>query len=723
VSNRNFKASVALSLALFLFSPLTRSGAFAGITEQCLRLFDNVSNVKTNIRATLSSTDDWESTLNELRDGVTSHSRQPFAIRIQDVDHQDRLVTPTAGHFEHADIQVGREPKHAIPEGGMLIRNPSFGYDGREEFRRIGSLEYIVVDANDQIVEMGGGTQAVIDEFFRHLHGVELTPNQLGRISELNGKLLAALRGNTASRKKLLEFATSRKWPVGLAEEGQLAYFDPELFDIRAWAGRNGFTIDELVDAGWYHLDFDRYGKGRYVVNAPKSIKIPFPPAEGETGIPLWRTRTLAKDRPNAPKYLSWQVDRSIDRNFKVAERLYNGGNLNKIKGKTIVITEGEFKCLVTQKLTGIPMFGIPGITQFDDEMIQALVDAQAGEYVVILDRDPEGKAMFRADQVTDSNRAAFQFAKDLERLGAKNVRVGMLPDPAFGEKLGIDDLGLKYGVDAVKKVIAEAKTPDEYAKAIGLNTEFQELMRRRSRLRSAIGQRDVSNARRGTQHDPLIARAYKRLKQITRTTDSYFENELNGARSLTNASGKVNSIRPVVSVPNAEMKKVLLTGGRHVDPNAFQNDVLLLDYVTADAKITDCRPVLCGGQVPFSAADLRAASAGESPSGTLLAARQAMTDISDETGFRAATFEEFSDLVLSGQLTHVFPLDEYSFEFGVQLQGANGTAAVLPIVVFKRNSGKAVAIANLHVPSSPTYWSQISKRFDATLDFLRGRH
>jgi hypothetical protein len=717
-----------LQIILVAFS----SGAFVAHTAlgdyfaNCLRLYDDLKKVPTEMKNSLSATDDWKSLVTHLEQGLSPHDRQPFVIKVKDVDG-DAVFSPSANDFNQADFVFAHEPVKPIPEGGRVLRSPIFGYDLPTTFRRIGPLDFIVVDANDIVVEVGIGTEEVKTEFLRHLHGVTLTPTELKRISELNVKLLSDLRKNPEAQRKVLEFANKRHWPQGLAEAGGLAYFDPSVLDLRQWAKTNNYTMAEMIDAGWYRLDFDGFGRARYTLSSPDSIKIPFFGADGKE-IPVWRSRNMAKNNPKLPKYISWQMDRSVDRYLTVDEHLYNGAKLRQVKGKTIVITEGEFKCLVTEKLTGIPMFGIPGITEFDDEMLNTLIDAEASEYVIILDRDPPAKALFRAEKISDSERASYAMAKDFERLAANRgktikVKVGRLPEMSKGEKLGIDDLVLKYGVDPVHQTVAGAMSADEYAKLIGLNPELEALSRRRGKLNKAIRNREIANNRKGIpKRDDIVKRAEKEVKKINRTIGLYLDNELNDALSMTSAAWDTNSIRPTVLVPQRNGDRIFLRNGRKVEPEKYSEDILLLDYVPSDVDWKDCVPGKCG-QVHFSRDDIAATFSGQSPSGTLREALEIGRKIAIETGFEPKSVEDFALIALAGDLTYQFPLDEYYFEFGVRFLNSNekGDKAVIPITIFKRDSGRAMAFANLHLPNEPGYWTAEEARVRARVAFIRG--
>ncbi|MBS1960893.1 MAG: hypothetical protein JST04_01665 [Bdellovibrionales bacterium] len=724
--SRHFRITIALFVALAA-APLAASANpfFRAKWEGCVRLFDDVGDVATPVKETLGETEAWREVVAELNADLTPQSKQPFILHGLASNGETLFYVPFAGDFAGAAKVVARNPKIRTPPGGHVLWSPRFGYELGSEFREIGPLHYLVLDAAGKVVEVGAPSPEALDEFFRHLNGVEPTTEHLARISEVNEKILDVLRSNPQAKAKLDAFAKSRGWPDGFAEAGKLAYFDPSVLDVAAWAKTNGYSMRDLVDAGWYRLVFDYGGQPKYILNAPNSIKIPYLPGEGAAGTPIWRSRNLAKDKPWLPKYTSWQIDRAVNRRLAVNERLYNGWKLPEVKGKSVVITEGEFKCLVAEKVTGLNMFGIPGITEFDDDIARALAEAGASEYIIVLDRDPHAKALFRADEVTDSNRAAYTIARSLEAAGAKNVYVGILPEMANGEKLGIDDLVLKYGADPVKKLVAEARgrNAGAYAKEIGLDANFQDLNIRRSKVRKAIEQREIRNRRGGVRNgDPVLTRARKILKKLNRTYQDYLEHELNGARNLNAASAKVNSIRPG-RIPDAEAKALFFNDGTHAEMGAFADDLLLLDYVPSDVAWRECRPLGCG-QTPFTKAALAEAFAGSATDADLVAALGAADALALETNYRPKNFEEFAVYALAGQLTRSFPLDEYAFEFGARFGHGPTSAAgdvTLPLVIFKRNSGKAVAFANLHVPNDGNYWSGNERHFESMLDFLRG--
>ena len=102
-------------------------------------------------------------------------------------------------------------------------------------------------------------------------------------------------------------------------------------------------------------------------------------------------------------RYLSSPLNRSLNTALPVQSRMYNSWKLGSAAGKTIVITEGEFKSAIATRSTGILHLGILGIHEFDESMLQAIVDAKPAKVIVVLDRDPKAMALQRVDEVTDS--------------------------------------------------------------------------------------------------------------------------------------------------------------------------------------------------------------------------------------------------------------------------------------------------------------------------------
>jgi hypothetical protein len=405
----------------------------------------------------------WEGDLAVLRAAVDSRSRQPLAFkaspdRAGNQNGQSVRISTDPKDYARTKFQIRQQPEGALPPGSRLISGVEFGYELGDGFRRLGRANYFIIAEDGRVIEIGGGSNELLLEIQAHVDGRQLSNQSLRVIEEINGKILATLRADPRAQAKLAEFVKKRNWPQGIAEEAQLAYFSTSILPILDWAKAQGYSKKQLRDAGWLLMKFDESGRPNYQVNYNDSIKIPFFSDPRQSRVPVWRTRTLV-DRNDGKKYLGWQTDRSIAREFTAAETLYNGWKLNQVRGKTLIITEGEFKCMIATKATGSLAVGIPGITQFDAKLAATIAAAQPKEVIVILDRDPVGKGLMRVDGITDSQRAAYSIAALLQLAGAKSVKVGTLPDALDGSKLGADDLILEKenGLAAFKDTVRQA--------------------------------------------------------------------------------------------------------------------------------------------------------------------------------------------------------------------------------------------------------------------------
>ncbi len=641
----------------------------------------------------LERTRAWRDHAKELEAATDPRLRQPF--RVQAFDHATRTshsLPYFAEAWRDARLVVGHSPRGPLPPGARVVRNVSFGYAlGSSPFRRLGSLNYVVLSSEGKILEAGGGSPTLLRELRFHVFGRTLSPQEYATIAEVNAKLIAHLRAHPEGQSRLADFAKKRGWPQGLQDEASLAYFDDALTPLVKWAESNGYTLDQMRDAGWVLLKFDPRGQPLYQVSESNVIRIPYFEADGRT-IPIWRTRVIQPRTPDSPKYVGWQLDRSIARPAKVAEKLFNGGALAKAKGKTVVITEGEFKCLVATKESGVLTVGLPGITEYDDTIIRGLVDAKAAQYVVILDRDPLGKGLMRVDEITDSERAAYSIALELRRAGAANVKVGVPPDVFEGGKVGIDDLILAKGAEPYHQTIRDAMSPEDYARARGLDPTFQELYSRRQGLRRAVERHLQSVDRDGPRIDPKrFDLIQHELDELNAAFSTYLEREFRNARQIAQPSHNFPSLRTAPNLPEGVRGR--LGSGAELPAPAFEGDILLMDFVPGDLKRSACPESRCG-QLAFSEADVaKAAQGADSP------AREDHAKglgLAQATGFAPSTAEEHGNVALAGHLAHAFPPDDYRMEFNVTIGSTK-----IPLVVIHRGKNKVVAMAELKTAAS----------------------
>lgn len=679
---------------LSLFLVLSFAGnAFAADLSCVARLlpYSRVKRInEAAYQSALKESENFSEVIVPLKEVTNQRLKHPFSLRTSEGGYR---LPVNESAYSNAKFEVPQQPD-AVPAaapGQKLVRKVEFGYRLSSEYRKISKLEYLLLDSGGNVLEVGAKSKAILKEFKSHLYGRTLGKEELEKISEINGKIFNELKNNSRAASIVKEFEKSRGWPEGLSEKGQLVYYDNRVIDLKAWAKKNGYTNAQMKDAGWFRLAFNDRGQPIYLPSREASIKIPYFSDASKTKINVWRTRTLDSSNPNLPRYMSWPLDRSIERRLTVTERLYNGWDLAHAKGKTVVITEGEFKCLVTRDASGYVTVGIPGITEFDDAIISALVRAEAKEYVIILDRDARAKGMLRVDGVSDSERAAYVIAKELKAAGAASVRVGVLPDAFHGEKVGSDDLILAQGPEPFVDVVQKAGGIADYAKRISLNTTFQEIVYRKQKVRSALNAYEKSVQRGGAEvSKKQLDDALNVLAILERLEKSYLKFEFNNAKSLSQADAAYSSFSRI-NAPNFANKTALAEDGTGMPLEAFTDEILYLNYAPRDIDPDLCRPIPCL-PVPYS---------------------------SDEMG----------DRFVREILYPNFPKDEYEYNFNVTLESrsANPISDKIPLVIAKKNAKTVVAIIDFPVPADADHAfseeeikSYTSSHFERLTRFLR---
>ncbi len=282
--------------------------------------------------------------------------RYPFSIRgfRERGEGSDIPVNPAC--YAQARFQVATEPES---EEGAVYTRVEFGYRLYGDFRRVGILNYVRMNEDDMVVEVGCGSEDLKTAFLYHLFGRTLSSKERERIRRVQEEVFAYIRCNPTAQEKLHEFSRSRGWPAGLEDGAGLAYFDNQITPIEEFAEHMHISRDELFLTGWLDLSFTQAGQPAYSVRDFHVIRIPY---FKDGRIEVWRTRNLRPAKVSSHKYTSWPLDRSIERTFCVEEKLYYGWELDKAKGRTLVLTEGEFKCLVATQFSGILTVGIPGL-------------------------------------------------------------------------------------------------------------------------------------------------------------------------------------------------------------------------------------------------------------------------------------------------------------------------------------------------------------------------
>ncbi|MEK6772404.1 MAG: hypothetical protein AABY64_00570 [Bdellovibrionota bacterium] len=674
--------SFSLLLFLFLLPILSAKGDLS-----CDKVF-------------LNEHESWQQTVLSLRNSTDLRLKQPFQFRPPSHLRQLNLSFPTqAKAYEDTIFSISHSPTIALPSGTQIYKKIDFGYQ-KENFRRLANVNYIAVGENGKILEIGVGSKELLTELRSHIFGRALSIEELKVIEEINNKLISDLRKNPEAQKKLKEFAQKRNWPEGLEDVARLAYYSENIISIQQWANSNGYSLAQMRDAGWGLMKFDESGRPFYDIPKEESIKIPYFSSNNQSGIPIWRTRNIEK-RDDGKKYIGWQMDRSIDREYAPNETLYNAWNLNKAEGKTIVITEGEFKCLVANQTTGILTLGIPGITQFDNNLAKAIVQAKPKEVIVVLDRDPRGKGLMRTDGITDSQRAAYIIAQQIKQAGFSQVKVGILPDAFDGAKVGIDDLILAKGTEPYLKTLSQAVTPEEYARQISLDPKLNQLQTRFQALSKSWENYHKSKARGGPSLSAKdVGLVNLELQKAKKEYFNYLALHYKGARSLNQASVQFPSIPQLGILPESFPVVATTRKGKSVDAGFFANEVLLMDFVSSDANLASCKPGPCSSFIATrnEVLSLISGSGTATKNPDLLAAFQKGKEIAEQDGFVQKTISDAETVMLAGYLLHDFPRDEYKMEFNVKIRSPiqSHVEELVPLVVYKISNGSTVAMARL---------------------------
>ena len=590
-----------------------------------------------------------------------------------------------------------------------------YGYQLILERRRVGPVRFVVVDAGGNVLEMGFHNEEVMQNFKGHFNGRTLTPEELARIATINEKVIAYLRSHPEARAKLDEFVASRKWPtdINIEELSQIAYFHPQLTPMKSWAMENGFTEQDMMNAGWFSLQFNSNGEPLYNSGGSNVIRIPYLNAEGK--IDVWRTRVLGEASHNGHKYLSWPLDRSVIRKFDVAHTLYQGWLLDQAKGRDLILTEGEFKALITWKVGNVLTVGIPGITQVDNTIVDAIIAAEPARVIIILDRDPVGKALMRVDKITDSQRASAMIAMDLIERGLPKakIRIGILPNIADGDKVGLDDLILANGVGSLSAVIDGSLEIGTYLRSIDLDPQFLELHRRYLMLRRAFKEY-LRSAARGGKILPknFIRGVIEQISILDRGFEVYLRTKFTGARRLAQPYYKNRIIFASDTVPMEE-KKVIFSAKNVLVPMAcFKGDIFFMGFFTSDVPARSLLAFKSPSSLMFSMSQLNDAYLKRSSNARIekwyAQGISVLYPQSDINSFKASDLDQFCHIVLAGYLQSTFPPDEYYIEYGLTFASVHPAyveeVTKTSLTIFRKGSDKVVALASLPVwdPRAP---------------------
>lgn len=623
----------------------------------------------------------------EVRNATDNFRREPYFMSIGRGDRRvyhpisDAVLSPEK-------IFVGAAPNSVLAQSARFESSVFFGYRLAEnKLRKNVVADRVHFNEAGEIVAVEVAHKLMRRELIRHSAGRKFYPLEKKRIQKLNGQLFDVLRNHPDFQEKLAEFVQDRGWPKTLAKKARLVYFDSAVFDVVGWARQNGYTKQELVDSGWAALHFDRQGRPEYRVLRGPSIKIPFVNAENK--IVSFRTRNLEKEARS--RYLSWPHNRSItNHNHKVEKELYNSNALNTAKGKTVVITEGEFKTIVANEFAPeIVTVGINGIHRISRLAIQKIVQSGAQEVIVLFDRDPVAKAIRRVDRVTDSQREAYDIALKLQAAGHSNVRVGRLPDVFSGDKVGLDDLILAKGPELFRKAVESALEPAAYAYETGIHPQLHRISRELSLRRRILKHYRFSEMRGGRKVDDQTVETLKEeIAQLKTEQAALLAKNYNGAYRFHQPDARYDHLP---AVPH---------GKRSRAKERYRDEIVLLDYVLDANGCYGClksQVTLNDLNLAFYELQRGQPISNETIAKTLLRGLEYAKERSLPLQKSPENFYELMDLYLLGMLAEKFPTSDYSIEFRTKIYNAlAGNPLEITFSVVSKSNEKVQAFAHL---------------------------
>lgn len=578
------------------------------------------------------------------------------------INEQREQLPSSFSEYEKARFVVADQVIEA-PKGTILYKDVQFGYKGVKKtgpylekikklgFKNFGTLTYLLADSQTgKILEVGGMNKDLLNEFKLHLKGREVNQKELLRYSEVYKKMIQHFQRQEEGRAILEEFNTNRGWPKGFAENAGFFYLE-SVQKLIAWAKQNEIAPEELIRMGVVRRNFAKIGTPyEYTMICSHSILIPYFTASGD--VVKIKARQLKK-ATTGKKYLDFSEDRSITNGNQLSRRLFNSEVLKHIEGKPVIITEGEIKSLIATRIGKVDTVAIPGISQFEDDMAHALVAAKASEYIVVLDRDPKGKALMNLDNLTDSQRAAYAIAAKLEEAGAPIVKVGVIPDTRqTGSKVGLDDLILMDGPGSLSDLVKNARTLDAYAQEVKIDRKIAELLTIQTVLVQTLRGAHLA-MKLGL--DTVNGNDVKLLENFKNRIDSDFETHLNA-----NYPGYKNIRQPAFGY-----KYIPQQQGEKIQPGKFKGQIENSDLIF--------------GRKDFMNAILLFDIINSNPKSKKTESTMEPHQISD------------------AQLRITFPKEEYGFLENVTLTKSyfgQTKTIVIPLMIYRLESKKVVALA-----------------------------
>jgi hypothetical protein len=685
------------------------------------------------IKEVLDKTRDWGELTDALERTIDPVFKYPLVLT-SSMEGKKTELPVSIDAYSSTKYTVGTEPTCST-EGTTVHRNVSMSYLVQGKPKPFGKVSFLVTDSTGQVLEVGASSEKTLKVFRENVFGRDYTPEDLERLYTVNEKLISALRAEPTCAEKLADFVANREHEPEWADDAKLAYYNPRSFDILRWARQNDIAFEDLYHAGFV----DRTVTDEKVSYRAKSEPVIFIPFSDDNGrIVLWRMRVINPEE-GKPKYRSAPLERADRFPPSVHRELYQAHLLKDVRGKPLIITEGEFKCMVATQLTGIATVGITGITQVTDLIIKKIIEAGPSQVIVLLDRDPQGKGDYRTDSLTDSERAAFLIAQRLIRAGHPNVTVGTIPDRFNGDKCGIDDFLLDInkteGKAAVKtqleQIIKDSLEPQLWLAKRSNDPGLQEVLAREQRLRQVI--RDFSgHLRRSGDYPPgskelkdaegSLQKAQEMLDSLSASKKRHLKENYGGARRITQPPMEYLTLFPTDEIHDHDRKCVVTQSGRILPLTKFDDHIISHRVIPTDLPHHRREPDSEAQGLPFDFSMAQLSSLFHHPKEDSRVAElyRRGSEILEAKDFRNSwnpkkmAHTEFVHRVLVGWLAQRYPPSEYRYEQDVRLTKVYPShfedIVTIPLAIFKQGY-KPVAFCFL------PHWDPSSVPLDKNLD------
>jgi hypothetical protein len=674
----------------------------------------------------LEVSNNWYVLTQTLKPHLDTNKKHKLVVKgITDNSEVVQLSTDTTTYAQTVKFVREDSTKFENLEGIKIVRDIKFGYETNGKSSRVGSINWAAVDTNGKTIAIDFDSNQARQVFENHYLGITFKDEELSELYRLNKLLFTQLREFPATKEKLDEFLLKREHEPGWSQSGFFAYFDSSVFDLRKFQQKHAFSDEQMHAAGYYVQTFSSEGKVSYRPREEEIVLIPF--FDKDKNILRWRMR-IVHPKLGGAKYLSFPDNKSDDTKYSHLVELYLSNLLKDAAGKDIILTEGEFKCHVTYQATDTICVGIPGISMVTDKIIDALIASKPKSITIILDNDSEAKAIKNADEISNADRAAYEIARQLQRAGYRNVKIGSLKNAADGKKVGIDDfiINLKGNhkpkeviQQVIQQVIDEAIKPEVYAKLIGLDPVLHELMERRREIKKTVRQFYSIIARGGTKSleldsdsTSLYLKIAQQLEEMVIPVERAYRQrlmDLYGVTRLNLPNKEKYYFLTAKPIPNAEKKEIIIEeNGKALNKADFTSDIVMYVAYPNDLPLQHRAPNAPGVQLPISMQQLsKAFFDGEVSDdvedlikrGIIALKKKNFESLSISELKSKINHRTFCLIALAGHMSTIYTPDEYVMNIKVALQFYRGNyideVTDIPLLIQKKQ-GTVAAIVTL---------------------------